>query len=831
MERMWSNRNERKEEKQRIKETRKQNRADRREAKNPALRFLLQEGYTECLQTLSVDEDCILLESERGEKIGPGIKYLAEILSKKDEFKKYKLYMTGNKDRLEEFQDYLSWIGIPEIQAVGYGTPDYYRVLATAKYLFNDSNFVPWFVKRAEQVYVKIWDVIPNGLGGRYAETNYSQIGNVQKNLISADYLLCPNEMTMNFLVDSYMLANIAKTKFMFTGSFMNEEVFRAEKQDEIRTKYHLDEKNVFLYLPKISGRIDGEQRAAEEEILKKTLSALEESLTEKQVLFVNLPGYPKGNIDLSGYKKIIAVPKKYTVYQMLSVADVLITDGSVAVFNFAVTRKKVILYDYKQKNSYEEYFRSFPDMPYPKAADVTALVAELNRGKEYDDTAFYEKYCGYSRPGMAESVCHKILLGEEVPELTVKETPYNGRKNVLIYPGTLSQNGITSAVMSLLNSLDTRKNNYILFYRMDLIKDREEVLKQLPENVAYYGYNHVRGIAKADRKQYINWAYMEKYPYSRAKKMVQHRIAYEVERLLTACRIDAVVQYDGYGVDQMMMFEKMPCKKIVYVHNNMVKELKKKSGIHKEILRSAYRNYDYVALVSEEQRSTTEKIAGYQGGKQRAGETNIVLAKNVINYQRVLALKDEPFFVDGLTEMNIYEDDLEQMLSSDKKKFITIGRFSAEKGHIRLLDAFEQLHKEHPDTCLIILGGYGDMYEKTVEKAKSLKATSDVAIIKYLSNPYALLKRCDYFVLSSFYEGLPVVITEADLVGLPCVSTDIPGPHAFMNRYGGLLVENSTEGVLDGMKKCLAGDVPKKLDIDYEQYNKEAVEQFERLI
>jgi CDP-glycerol glycerophosphotransferase len=127
----------------------------------------------------------------------------------------------------------------------------------------------------------------------------------------------------------------------------------------------------------------------------------------------------------------------------------------------------------------------------------------------------------------------------------------------------------------------------------------------------------------------------------------------------------------------------------------------------------------------------------------------------------------------------------------------------------MRLLDAFEQLHKEHPDTSLVILGGYGELFEKTVEKAQSLKAAADVAVIKYLSNPYALLKRCDYFVLSSFYEGLPVVITEADLVGLPCISTDIPGPHAFMNRYGGLLVENSTEGVLDGMKKCLAGDVP----------------------
>ena len=205
MERMWSNRKERREEKQRINEIRKNNRAERNAAKNPPLRFLLQEGYVECVQTLPVENNCILLESEHGEKIGPGIKYIAETLIKKPEYEKYKIYMTGNKDRLEEFQDYLGWIGLPGIQAVGYGTPDYYRVLATAKYLFNDSNFVANFVKREEQVYVKIWDVIPSGAGGRHAESNYSQIGNAQKNLINADYLLCPNEATMHYLTDTDM--------------------------------------------------------------------------------------------------------------------------------------------------------------------------------------------------------------------------------------------------------------------------------------------------------------------------------------------------------------------------------------------------------------------------------------------------------------------------------------------------------------------------------------------------------------------------------------------------------------------------------------------------
>lgn len=831
MEHIWRDRTEKKEEKEKKKALRKKRQKEKREAQNPPLRIRLQEGYMECLQTLPVDEYSVLLESEYGEKLGYNIRTIATVLAKQEEFRKYKVYVTCNKEKVEEYQDYLSWIGIPELQAVGYGSPEYYQALATSKYLFNDGNFVPHFIKRKEQVYVKLWDMIPAKEGGCHAESKYGQIGNVQKNLLSADYLLCPNEVTMDYLVDSYMLANIGKTKFMLTGSFQNEEMFQPELAKEIREKYHLDGKTVFLYRPTVRGKVGDEQRLEEEAKLQETLSVLEGALKDDQVMLVNVPGNSMERIDLSGYKKLILMPKDYTIYQLFNVVDILITDGSFSVFNFAVTRKKVILFDYMQTDAFEEYYRLHPELPFAKASDVDALITELNNGMSYDDAVFYEKYCRHNRQGMASLVCRKLLLGEELPEITVKDTPYNGKKNILIYPGTLSQNGITSAVLSLLNHLDTEKNNYTLFYRMDLLKDREELLRQLPEKVAYYGFTYIRGVSEKDRSLYNNWLYEEKYSYAKAEKMLHRRISYETERILSFCRLDTVIQYDGYGVDPMMMFEKLPCKKIIYVHNDMVKELKEKSGIRKEILQSAYRNYDYVALVSEEQRSMTEKVAGYKKGQQGIGKNNIVLAKNIINYKRVGELVDEEFHIDRQTKMNMEEEELENLLSSDKKKFITIGRFSAEKGHIRLLEAFEQLHKEHPDTSLVILGGYGNMFQKTLDKANSLEAAADVAVIRFLSNPYALLKRCDYFVLSSFHEGLPVVITEADLVGLPCVSTDIPGPSAFMKQYGGMLVADSTEGVLDGMRKCLTGDVPKKLNINYEQYNVEAIEQFERIV
>ena len=65
------------------------------------------------------------------------------------------------------------------------------------------------------------------------------------------------------------------------------------------------------------------------------------------------------------------------------------------------------------------------------------------------------------------------------------------------------------------------------------------------------------------------------------------------------------------------------------------------------------------------------------------------------------------------------------------------------------------------------------------------------------MSNPMPVLKQCDLFILSSIYEGLGLVILEADTLGIPAISTDIPGPRGFMREHGGYLVEPNSEGYM----------------------------------
>jgi CDP-glycerol glycerophosphotransferase len=174
--------------------------------------------------------------------------------------------------------------------------------------------------------------------------------------------------------------------------------------------------------------------------------------------------------------------------------------------------------------------------------------------------------------------------------------------------------------------------------------------------------------------------------------------------------------------------------------------------------------------------------------------------------------------------------EELERVLNDTScKKFITIGRYSEEKGHSRLLDAFKEHVKENPTDYLIIIGGHGDKYAEIKERVLTEEGLEHVILIKASRNPAPILKKCDYFILSSFYEGLPMVIMEALILNKPVICTDITGPREFLQQGYGLLVEDSTQGLIDGMAQANKGLSLKPFDA--EAFNKQALAELYNLI
>lgn len=105
------------------------------------------------------------------------------------------------------------------------------------------------------------------------------------------------------------------------------------------------------------------------------------------------------------------------------------------------------------------------------------------------------------------------------------------------------------------------------------------------------------------------------------------------------------------------------------------------------------------------------------------------------------------------------------------------------------------------------------------------------VIIIKSISNPYPILSKCDTFVLSSYYEGLPMTIMEALILSKKVISTSIPGPKEFLEEGYGYLVDNSEDGILNGMNDDKDNKLTNLKKFDAEEFNEKALKEFEELL
>jgi len=111
-----------------------------------------------------------------------------------------------------------------------------------------------------------------------------------------------------------------------------------------------------------------------------------------------------------------------------------------------------------------------------------------------------------------------------------------------------------------------------------------------------------------------------------------------------------------------------------------------------------------------------------------------------------------------------------------------TIGRLSPQKNHSCLIKAFSMVIEKFESRLVII--GEGPLRQKLERLAEDLGVDEFILFAGYQDNPYKFLGRSSLFVLSSKWEGLPNVLLEAMVCGVPVISTDIDfGPGEIINH------------------------------------------------
>ena len=784
--------------------------------------------YTKFYETLDINENQIVFQSYDGSSFTGNNYYIFKAIYNNSEYDDFEKIVVA-KD-CDSIRKYLEEKGMDKnVTVVKIHSKEYCKALASAKYLFNNATFVSYFIKKEGQVYLNTWHGTPLKNMGKQIKSAPNELGNTQRNFLMCDYMLNPNDFTFEHMKEDYMLDNLFKNKYVVSGYPRNSAFFDKERAMEIRAELEVEDKQVSVYMPTWRGAGINNKSTNEQTVyIMYTLYELDKKVNDDVVIYVKLHNYTSSQINFKNFKHIRNMPAGYETYEFLNMADCLITDYSSVFFDFANTGKKIVLYAYDR----EEYlatrgmYLDYNALPFVFADNVEQLIKEVNNVNDYTPyPEFNAEFNNYDGKDAADRIVDLVFHKKQGNNMRVIDgkTYNNGKDTVLVFVGGLLQNGITTAAKGLINNADKEKYNYVITFFKNAVEKNKKSIHD------FIGVDYMPIQGPKDllvREAVVHFLYYRcGITFGFIRKQIEQIYKREITRIFPNMKFAHAIHYSGYESKMMDMIKAMDTDRIMYIHSDMYKETKSKNNLNQKVYRDCLEKYDKIVCIRE---TSKQEIIAYNN---KIRPDHVFVAHNLNNIQTIREKALLPLAFDKDTYCNVSEERLAEILKEKNcKKYINIGRFSPEKGHGRLISAFLEYAKENPNDYLFIVGGYGKTFNETMAQVEE-SGTDKIIIVRHISNPYSILNACDVFVLSSFYEGLPMTIMEALILNKVIVSTNIKGPAEFLEQGYGYLVEDSEEGILKGLQDYNNNNITGLIPFDAEGFNQKALDEFEAML
>lgn len=672
--------------------------------------------YAKYYKKNHIKEYQILYQVRDGKSITDSPYAIFKSLIRQHRYRKYKhIWVVDNRKTLLFYQSKLNHY--KNIEFVIKESTEYLKALTESKYLINNSTFPSYFIKKPKQIYINTWHGTPLKYMGLDIENGLHGSQNIIKNFLSSDYLISPNRYTTTIFKRAFKLENIYGGEFLEIGYPRIDLTLNSTRKDIISELNHYlhinNDQSILLYCPTWRGEDVNAPEASLNHIVEE-VKKLETHL-EYQVLVKVHPYLYKDALKIKSLKPYL-IPDYFDTNEILAIVDLMITDYSSIFFDYLVTNKPIVFYtpDFDEYQSSRGMYIANHDLPGPVVHHIDDVITEIKQ-KTYDNHSIKKKYqhfksqYTYLDNGAVTEKLIKIVFEGKRKRSKHKRC---AKKRILIYPGGMKNNGITTSMINLLENIDYEKYDITLFTNRSKNLEVLNNLNSIHKNVRII--LRVPPLAASLKETYSVDFVRQRGLKSTLEHLIYPKKVYEreIRKILGHSQFDYAIDFSGYSMFWAnLILATRTKRKLIYLHSDIKADMERKvNGIkpHYQNLKgvlSLYSQFDKLVCVSN---------ASKEQNKQKINDQSLnkkfVTSRNTINLNKIhrLTLDDSDKFEKQHQSVlvRINNDDINSVPFKDEDfKIVSAGRLSPEKGYDLLIDAFSKVHVNHPHTKLYIMG------------------------------------------------------------------------------------------------------------------------------
>ncbi|HDK5681117.1 TPA: CDP-glycerol glycerophosphotransferase family protein [Staphylococcus pseudintermedius] len=721
---------------------------------------------------------------------------------------------------------------------------EYLKALTESKFLINNATFPAYFTKKPEQVYINTWHGTPLKHMGFDVKNNLKGSQNTMKNFLASDYMISPNAHTTNIFKHAFKLDGLYSGEILEIGYPRIDLTINTtanEAREYLAEHLNLKKNPIILYCPTWRGKNVNDPENSLLNIFEE-IKLLNQKLPHQVLVKVHPFVYSKAK-EMPELKPYL-VPDFLDTNQLMPAVDLMITDYSSIFFDFLVTDKPIVFYvpDLDKYQNERGVYIDLCALPGPVADNIQDVIT-LVSNESYKDADVQEKYAkfkhnfvNYENGSVTERLIESVFLNQQ--DTSSKNASHHQKEKILLYPGGMKHNGITTSVINLLANINYDKYDVTVFTNNTNNVEQLNNLQSLNDNVRIVLR---RGPMIATFKElYQNEFVRQRGIYKSFEKRLYPKALFEREfrKIFGDSQFDYAIDYSGYAMFwSNLVLASGAKKKYILLHSDIKSDMErtvKGKRPHYQNLKgviSLYPYFDKLVSVSE----ATKKLNQSNFGGLKLKNRHIA-SRNTINIEKINQLVDDDsdlFEKNGTPVLpTLTEHGMEAIeFSQDDFKIVSVGRLSPEKGFDLLIKAVAELAPKYPQLKLYILGD-GPLKGTLKSLVEQLGIQNHVYFLGQRRNPFFIVKRADVFALTSHYEGQSMVILEALTVGTHVLASDI-----IANRYVledekyGMLVEKNEANIAKGLEQFINGTNKDYAKFDAVAYNEETIQEFYSLL